>query len=225
MVLAVLAHRVEAVDHREYARGLRNLLALKPVGVAAPVPTLVVMADDRDHRVREIHALHDLRAHDRVHLHLVELGGRELAGLVEDVIGDGDLAHVVQQRARLERFYLRLAQPEMAGQPARVNLHAVDVIVSDIVFGIDGRGERFDRSQVQAADALGGLRALVGLLEVEMTGREYDGDQRPRRQQRAYPVMLDRQIDQPGRRRARDKGQARPAIVRPPERDQRRASF
>ena len=67
-----------------------------------------MVAHDWHDRIREADALQYLRAGNRVQLHLLELGGGQLAGLVEDVIGHGELADVVQQRAGLQRFDLKL---------------------------------------------------------------------------------------------------------------------
>ena len=62
-----------------------------------------MVADDGHDRVREIHLGQNLRAHRACVFMLLELSRRELAGLVEDVLGHGELADVVQQRRCLER--------------------------------------------------------------------------------------------------------------------------
>ena len=105
-IRAVFAHRVEAIDDGEDARRPRDRLAAQAVRVAEAVPALVMVADDGHDRVREIDAFEYLRADGRVNLHLVKLGGRQLPRLVQDVIGDGELADVVQQRAGLQRLDL-----------------------------------------------------------------------------------------------------------------------
>ena len=86
-------------------------------------------------------------------LHLLELGRRELAGLVEDVLRDGDLAGVVQQRGGFDRLERRLVgDAELARERHGGDLDAADVAVRDFVLGIDGRGERFDGRQIQAVE-------------------------------------------------------------------------
>jgi len=97
-ILPVRRQRVQAVDGRKNARPDRNFRALQAVGITAAIPLLMMRADDGHHRIREFHALQNLCAHHRMNLHLLELLRRQLAGLGDDVFGDGQLADVVQQR-------------------------------------------------------------------------------------------------------------------------------
>ena len=89
-------HRLEGVGDKDDARLERDLLAGEAVGIAAAVEALVVVA----HPARlELHVggLDDVVAQQRVALHVLVLVVGELGGLVEDRVGDADLAHVVQQ--------------------------------------------------------------------------------------------------------------------------------
>ena len=96
-----------------------------PIGVAGAVPVLVMVTDDRHHRIREIDRGKNLRADRGMELHLLELGRRELAGLVQDVLRHGDLPGVVQQRRgldRLQRLFVGdtdLARQRERARPAR----------------------------------------------------------------------------------------------------------
>ncbi len=75
------------------------------------------------------------------------------AGLVQDVLGDGQLAHVVQQRRRPDRLKLALVLDDhRARQPQRLVLHPSRVVVRHLVFGIDGVRQRFDGADVHAVD-------------------------------------------------------------------------
>ena len=76
--------------------------------IAGAVPVLVMAAHDRHDRIREVDERQDVGADVDVALHLLELGRRQLAGLVEDVLGHRELAGVVQQRRRLDRLQRRL---------------------------------------------------------------------------------------------------------------------
>ena len=104
----------------------------------------MVVANDRHDGIRKLDAAENLRPCRRVQLHLLELGGGELARLVEDVIGHGDLADVVQQCSCAQGFDFHLATAEQAGDARGVDLHAHDMLVSDGVFGVDGDGQRFN---------------------------------------------------------------------------------
>src|SRR5262249_53558643 len=72
-VLPILSHGIEAVDDRQYSRSQRNVFSCKPIGIAFPIPTLVMMSDYWYDRVRELYSAQDLRAGNRVDLHLLEL--------------------------------------------------------------------------------------------------------------------------------------------------------
>src|SRR5687767_2196581 len=87
---------VEAVRHRHDARDERDLLGLETFGIAAAVPRLVVPADRRDHVLERLDRRHDLGADHRVRLHLLVLGRRQHAALLEDAVVDADLADVVE---------------------------------------------------------------------------------------------------------------------------------
>ena len=65
-------------------------------------------AHDRHDRIRELDEREDVGADVDVQLHLLELGRRQLARLVEDVLGHGELAGVVQQRRRFDRLQRQL---------------------------------------------------------------------------------------------------------------------
>ena len=122
----------------------------------------------------------------------------------------GDLADVVQQGAGFQGFDLQFGQPEMPRQSRRINLYAIDVIVGDLILRVNRCGERLDRRQVHAADALAGAGALVRLLEVKVACSEDHCNERPGSQQRTDAIMLDGQVDDSCRRRAGGAGHAHP---------------
>ena len=65
--------------------------------------------NQRRHRIGERHRRDDLGADLRMDPDLLELFLRERARLREDVLGDGELADVVQQRRRLDALDFCLA--------------------------------------------------------------------------------------------------------------------
>ena len=104
LVAALARQRVVSVGKRDDLRGDGDILALEAVWVALAVPALMVPAadlkgvfDDRfiliDRQVGD-----DLRAQPRVLLDDVELTRRERGGLGQDVLGDEELADIVQAR-------------------------------------------------------------------------------------------------------------------------------
>src|SRR6185369_7163633 len=63
---SIFTNRVEAIDNGDNARGDGDLFAAQAVRITAAVPLFVVMPDDRNHRIREVHTTEDLGSDDRV---------------------------------------------------------------------------------------------------------------------------------------------------------------
>ena len=78
-------------------------------------------------------------------------GVRQAPRLVEDVLGDADLAHVVEQRRGFQRLDVCVVgHAQRVRQPHRVLLHTADVIVGDLVLGVDRLCQRLDRGDIDA---------------------------------------------------------------------------
>ena len=96
LVRAAHAQRVIDVGECDDARAERDEILAEPVRVAAAVPALVVAQGDLGgHRVGV--GAEDVGAVGGVLLHHVPLPRLEGPGLVQDVVGGADLAHVVQR--------------------------------------------------------------------------------------------------------------------------------
>ena len=111
---AVGGHRVERVGDEDDPRAERDVLARQAVRVAAAVPGLVVVADPRVDR-RDAEALEQpvadlgmLAQHDQL---LVV----ERAGLLQDAVGDRDLAEVVQQAGEPQLLDRLVVEAQRAG--------------------------------------------------------------------------------------------------------------
>ncbi len=93
---AIRGHRVVRVAAEDDPRLDRDLVAGEPVGIATPVEALVRAADDL---ADVAHEPADSREHplalDRVRTNHLPLGLVERARLVDDLLGDRDLADVV----------------------------------------------------------------------------------------------------------------------------------
>ncbi len=126
-----------------------------PQRIAAAVPVLVVRAHDRHDGVGEVDRRQDVGADVDVQLHLLELGRRQLARLVEDVLRHRQFSGVVQQRGGVDGLEgVGVVDAEGAGETDGEALDAADVIVGDAVLGLDGGGQGFDGRQVEPVHPL-----------------------------------------------------------------------
>src|SRR3954470_23464035 len=146
-------HRVVRVADEDDPRLERDLLARDAVGIAAPVPPLVTVADDLAHLLQLLDRSDDLLAELGVRLHDGALVRGQTTGLREDRALDADLADVVQERAELEPLQLRLVEPELAadaqrqiGDPTRVRRRV-------LVVGLERVRERLDRRDERTLEA------------------------------------------------------------------------
>jgi len=148
--------------------------------------------DNRFDGVREANERKDVGADVDVQLHLLELGRRQLAGLVQNVFGDGELPGVVQQRGRFDRFQRGLVgDVDGVREGHGIGLHPPHVAVCDIVFGVNRHRERFDRREVQPID---GGHVAMRILEAPERRAERqvkDGNQRQEDDRREHARFLD----------------------------------
>ena len=142
-------HRGETVDHGNDTGAERNVVASQARRVAAAVPALVVREDQRCHRVRERHRLQDLRSHPGMDLQPLELFVRQRALLRQDMLGDRQVADVVQQRRGSDPAHRVFTHPDGARETFTVGLHQLQEVARREVLGVDGEGQRFDDCQLQ----------------------------------------------------------------------------
>ena len=147
-VRAVGYERVPGVAGEHDARGERDLLAGDAVRVAAAVPALVLVADRVRHRGEAGQRPQDALADDGVLAHQLPLLGVEPAGLVEDLVGDPDLADVVEQRDRADLVGRAAVQAEAAGDRAGELVDLVGVAAGVAVARLEGGGQRADDGAV-----------------------------------------------------------------------------
>src|SRR2546428_255435 len=95
LVWTFRGERVEDVGDRDDSRRERDLLALLAVGIAPPIPALVMLARDRPRRLEEPRLAEHLLAIDAVLLDDAELLIREVMLALKDVVRRVDLADVV----------------------------------------------------------------------------------------------------------------------------------
>ena len=120
---AALGHRLVGVADEDDPRAERDLLACEPVRIAVAVPALVARADQRRDRCHRRRRRQDPLADRRVGHHQRPLVVVERPDLVQDAVGDRDLADVVELRGadhRVELLRLQVRRPaDLRRQPAR----------------------------------------------------------------------------------------------------------
>src|SRR6266536_1936423 len=148
-------HRVERIGDREDARTEWDLVADEAVRISAPVPTFVVRAHDL-----EAFALqeHDTRQHcfaeDGVRLHLAPLRRAERAGLLEDPVGNPDLADVVKEEPVRRALVAHNSLADGLSEGRRVALYALRVRAGARVLRLQRARERRDRLEIRALQEL-----------------------------------------------------------------------
>ncbi len=132
---------VERIAREHDARGERDLVAREAVGIAAPVPALVLVP----HRFRDVAEARqreqDPLADDRVLAHQGPLGGVERPWLVQDRVRDADLPDIVEQRAGLDLGERLAAQPERTSDGNREVPNGVGVLARVAVTGAESHRE------------------------------------------------------------------------------------
>src|SRR5262245_18331601 len=113
----------------------------------------MMVPDDRHNGIRKLNGGQEIGTDVGMELHLVEFGICELPGLVQDMFGDRELTHVMKKRRCLDGPELPLVRySEPLRQFDRVDLHPTNMAMCDLVFGIDGHREGFDRGQIEIAE-------------------------------------------------------------------------
>ena len=111
------------------------MIADQPVRIARALVLLVVAERDESPHAHVLRgaALQDLVPDDGVAPHHLPLGVVELALLQQDMVGDADLADVVQRRGELDGLRLVVFEAERPGDQARVARHADQVIAGLLI--------------------------------------------------------------------------------------------
>ena len=159
LVGALVGERVEDVGDGDDPADQRDPLPHDSARVAGAVPALVVVERDllRHLQDGEGALAEDLGAHLGVLLHHLPLGGGQLARLEEDLVGDADLADVVQRRGAPEQRGLVLAEAEAAGDQRGGPANALGVLVGGVVAVLGGDGEPLERLEAGFLERLGPL--------------------------------------------------------------------
>ena len=148
-ILPIRSQRVQEIDRRQDAGAYRNLRPAQPQWIAGPIELLVVSAYDGDDRVGKAHPFQNFSSHQRMNLHLLEFFRRQPARFRDDVLGNRQLADVMQQGGGLQGIHSLPVNVEFLRHFDRVDANSLQVIVCRLVLGLDGKRERLDRAHVQ----------------------------------------------------------------------------
>src|SRR5918997_29692 len=116
---AVPAHDVEGVGHGDHPGRQRYVLAAQPGRVPAAVEAFMVVLYPPQRARQRAYRRDDLDTQRGVTLHPLVLVLRQAARLVQDLVGDPDLAHVVEERPYDEVLDLFFRQGHLPGDAAR----------------------------------------------------------------------------------------------------------
>jgi hypothetical protein len=148
---------VPDVGHRGDPGHQWGFLAGPVIGIAAPVPPLVVVADHVERGAQRRRATGDLPPHHGMGADPVPLLGRQALRLVQHSVGDADLADVVQPGALSEPTKRVGVQAESLPDAHGHSGHPTGVPVRVGVLGLDGGGERVESFRGAPIDVLEGI--------------------------------------------------------------------
>ena len=149
-------HRRERVGHREDPADQRDVVAGEAVEIAATVDPLVVVPDAGSHGVDVGDVADDHVAERDVLLHDLELLVGQLAGLAQHLVGDADLADVVEQARDPDRLELRGRDVDPPGEEQRVAGDVLGVALRVAVLGVDRADQALEDVERPGQDG-GGL--------------------------------------------------------------------
>src|SRR5215471_7632963 len=148
-----------------------------------------MVPDDWHDRIGKRNRRQDVGTHARMQLHLFEFGGGEFAGLVENVLRNGEFSHVMQQSCGFERFDLiRICEPDVASEADGARLDASDMTVSNLILSVDGHRECFYRRQVQGIEF---CQMAVGVFDTSHGSAECHVDDQQERDDHADECYVD----------------------------------
>ena len=105
-----------------------------------------MMPHDRHDRVRKVNRRQDVCTDACVQLHLLELGLSQFSGFVEDVLRNGQLAHVMKKCRSFDCFQqLFVAHTDVSRKARRVYLDTANMAVGDLIFCVNRHREGLDR--------------------------------------------------------------------------------
>ena len=181
---------------------------------------------DWNHRIRKLDERQDVGAHVHVQLHLLEFRLGQLARLVQDVLGNRELAGIVQQRGGFYRLdVLIVTDAKRPRQSDRVRLDAPHVIVRHVVFGVDGHRERFHGREIEPIEIAEVPPGVLEAAERRPKRLMADGDERHDNDDRREADLLAQKDDTKGQRPRGEVANGEPEEMLTPDLQDRLSGF
>ena len=160
----VRGHRVVRVGDEDDPGAERDVVPADPIRIAGAVPALVVVQHPVGDRV-DAEALEHAEADLRVALEHEPLGLGERAGLAQDLLGDRELAEVVQAAGEACQLDLLAIDPEPGRDPGRKIGDPLGVRAGVGVACVDRSGEAGCRAEARRPVGPGGEPLQLGDLD------------------------------------------------------------
>ena len=166
---ALGGHCVVGVRHEDDPGSEGNRLARQAFGVALAVPALVVVQDPGRDRL-DSEGLQHAEADLGVPLEDEALRVGECVRLTEDLLGDRELAEIMQSAGETDELDVLGGEPKAAGDLGGKLTDRVRVAARIGVPGVDGVSKR--RRSAEARLPVGPLGELVELCDIDQLGME-----------------------------------------------------
>src|ERR1700685_4197981 len=95
-------------------------------------------ANNGNHRIRKFNALQNFGADNRMNLHLLELGARQLSWFGDDRFRHRQLSDVMEHGRRRERLHFLFGEPQILADLGGIEANALQMIVRRMFLGADG---------------------------------------------------------------------------------------
>ena len=109
-----------------------------------------MMSNNRNYWIRKSNGREEVGSQIGMLFHATKFSVGQTPRLVQNVLGDTQLTHIVQQRCGFDRFDLPVViYPDAFCKFDSVSLNATDVTVGNLILRIDGHRKRFDGGKIE----------------------------------------------------------------------------
>ena len=140
-VTAFGGHGIIGIGDGDDSGVFGDILALEAVRVTLPVVPFMMIVGTDAQVGRLLYAGENLIAVNRMHFDLGKFLGGQLAFLVEDIILDADLAHVMEQGGKIDFFAFLVVLAGSTRNLQGILCHTGGVTAGIFILGVDGIGK------------------------------------------------------------------------------------